>query len=63
MVKDKEYMKNLIEENLLAFVGTRSDTNSKEEHNVEKFFENYFSKLDYFKKHPEYCGLFDIPGD
>ena len=63
MVKDKEYMKNLIEENLLAFVGTRSDTNSKEEHNVEKFFENYFLKLDYFKKHPEYCGLFDIPGD
>ena len=63
MIKDKEYMKNLIEENLLAFVGTRSDTNSIKEHNIETFFENYFSKVDYFKKHPEYCGLFDIPGD
>ena len=63
MIKDKEYMKNLIEENLLAFVGTRSDTNSIKEHNIETFFENYFSKVDYFKKHPEYCGLFDIPED
>jgi arginine utilization protein RocB len=37
--------------------------NVLKEHNIETFFENYFSKVDYFKKHPEYCGLFDIPGD
>lgn len=63
LIKDKEHMKNLIEENLLDFVGTRSDTNSKEEHNVEMFFQNYFSKVDYFKQCPQQYGFFDIPGD
>lgn len=60
---NRESMKNLIEENLLNFVGTRSDTNSAEEKNVEEFFKNWFAKVDYFKNNPEHCGLFDIPND
>jgi len=56
-------LKNLIEANLLEFVGTRSDTNSKLEKNIEKFFENWFNKVEYFKNNPENCGFFEIPGD
>lgn len=46
---DKDNIKKLIEENLLKYVGTRTDTNSKEERNVEKFFEEWFEKVEYFK--------------
>lgn len=60
---DKDYMKNLIEENLLKYVGTRTDTNSKEERNVEKFFQEWFHKIEYFKNNPDKCGLFPIPDD
>lgn len=56
-------LKKLIETNVLDFVGTRSDTNSKEEKNIEGFFEKWFSKVEYFRNHPEHCGLFEIPGD
>ncbi|MDF2677543.1 MAG: family metallo-hydrolase [Bacillota bacterium] len=60
---DKNEISNLIERNLLEFVGTRSDTNSKEEKNIEQFFQNWFSSVEYFKKNPEYCGFFEIPND
>lgn len=39
---NQERMKNLIESNLLEFVATRSDTNSKEEKNIERFFLRWF---------------------
>ncbi|MDD2493628.1 MAG: M20/M25/M40 family metallo-hydrolase [Tissierellia bacterium] len=58
-----ESMKNSIERNLLEFVGTRSDTNSVQERNIENFFNNWFSKVEYYKKNPEHCGLFEIPDD
>ncbi|MDU5082236.1 M20/M25/M40 family metallo-hydrolase [uncultured Tissierella sp.] len=60
---DKEVMKDLIEKNLLDFVGTRSDTNSKEEKNIEGFFKQWFSKIEYFQNNPEHYGLFEIPDD
>ena len=60
---NREEMKNLIERNILDFVGTRSDTNSIEEKNIETFFEKWFSKVEYFRNNPEYCGLFEIPED
>lgn len=60
---NRHEMKSLIEENLLEFVGTRSDTNSKEEKNIETFFKNWFSKIEYFKNNPDNCGLFEIPED
>lgn len=63
MTYDKETMKSSIERNLLEFVGTRSDTNSKQERNIEGFFNNWFSKVEYFKNNPENCGLFEIPDD
>lgn len=63
MSVDKNEISNLIERNLLEFVGTRSDTNSKEEKNIEQFFQNWFSRVEYFKKNPEYCGFFEIPND
>ncbi|NLX62609.1 MAG: M20/M25/M40 family metallo-hydrolase [Tissierellia bacterium] len=56
-------MKSLIEENLLKYVGIRTDTNSKEEGNVEKFYEEWFEKVEYFKNNPDKCGLFPIPDD
>ncbi|MBU5312030.1 M20/M25/M40 family metallo-hydrolase [Tissierella carlieri] len=56
-------MKDLIEKNLLDFVGTRSDTNSKEEKNIEGFFKQWFSKIEYFQNNPEHYGLFEIPDD
>ena len=60
---NKEKLKDLIERNLLEYVGTRSDTNSKEEKNIEGFFLKWFDRLDYFKENPEHCGLFEIEGD
>lgn len=60
---DKNHMKSLIEENLLKYVGIRTDTNSKEEGNVEKFYEEWFEKVEYFKNNPDKCGLFPIPDD
>lgn len=60
---DKEVMKDLIEKNLLDFVGTRSDTNSKEEKNIEGFFKQWFSRIEYFQNNPEHYGLFEIPDD
>lgn len=60
---DKDIMKNIIEENILKYVGTRTDTNSKEERNVEKFYEEWFNKVEYFRNNPDKRGLFDIPGD
>ena len=60
---NKERIKGLIENNLLQFVGTRSDTNSKEERNIEEFFLNWFNKVEYFKNNPNYWGLFEIEGD
>lgn len=60
---NKDSIKNIIEENLLKYVGTRTDTNSKEERNVEGFYEEWFSKVEYFKNNPDKCGLFDIPDD
>lgn len=63
MAFNKDSIKDLIEANLLEFVGTRSDTNSKEERNVEGFFTKWFNKVEYFKNNPENCGLFDIPSD
>ena len=63
MAFNKDSMKDLIETNLLEFVGTKSDTNSKEERNIEGFFTKWFNKVEYFKNNPENCGLFSIPGD
>lgn len=60
---NRDTLKNLIEENLLAFVGTRTNTNSEYEKNAEEFFENWFSKVEYFKNNQEYRGLYRIPGD
>lgn len=60
---NKEELKKIIETNLLELVGTRSDTNSKQERNIEGFFEDWFSRVDYFKKNPNNCGLYKIPDD
>jgi arginine utilization protein RocB len=63
MTFNKEKMKNLIEQNLLNYVGMRSDTNSGLENNIENFFNNWFSKVEYYKNNPEKCGFFEIPDD
>lgn len=63
MTFNKEKIRELIESNLLGFVGTRSNTNSKEEKNIEEFFLNWFDKVEYFKNNPDYFGLFEIEGD
>lgn len=60
---NKDNIKNIIEENILKYVGTKTDTNSKEERNVERFYEEWFNKVEYFKNNPDKCGLFDIPDD
>ncbi|MDD2496315.1 MAG: M20/M25/M40 family metallo-hydrolase [Tissierellia bacterium] len=63
MIYNQDAMRGLIEKNLLEFVGTRSDTNSKEERNIEKFFEKWFNSVEYFKNNSDKCGFFEIPGD
>ncbi|MDD2496454.1 MAG: M20/M25/M40 family metallo-hydrolase [Tissierellia bacterium] len=63
MTFEKEKMKNLIEQNLLNYVGIRSDTNSRLEINIENFFSNWLSKVEYFKNNAEKCGFFEIPND
>ena len=60
---NQEVMKDLIEKNLLDFVATRSDTNSKEEKNIEHFFNKWFSRIEYFQNNPQHCGLYEIPDD
>lgn len=63
MTLNREKIMDLIENNLLEFVGTRSDTNSKEEKNIEEFFLKWFNRVEYFKDRPDYYGFFDIEGD
>lgn len=63
MMPNQEIMKDLIEKNLLDFVATRSDTNSKEEKNIEYFFNKWFAGIEYFQNNPEHCGLYEIPDD
>lgn len=41
---DQDTMKDLIERNLLEFVATKTDTNSKNENNIEGFLKSGFQK-------------------
>lgn len=60
---DKESLRNTIEENILAYVGTRTDTNSECENNIRTFFDKWFEKVQYFKENPDHYGYYDIPED
>ena len=60
---DREKLKARIEEHLYAYVGTRSDTGTHHERNIEKFYEKWFKEVPYFMENPEHCGIFKIPGD
>jgi arginine utilization protein RocB len=44
-------------------VAIKSDTNSVYEKDVEAFFRDYFSNIDYFKKNKEYYGAYPIIND
>lgn len=56
-------LKQLIEKNLLDYVGTKTHTSTSLENNNIDFFEKWFNSVDYFKKHPENKGFHIIEGD
>lgn len=52
-----------IKEFLYSYVEVESFTSSENERRVDSFFLDYFSKVDYFAKHPENFGLYKIEDD
>lgn len=57
------YLKQLIEKNLLDYVGTKTHTSTTLENNNIEFFTNWFNSVDYFKNKPENHGFHEIKGD
>ena len=45
------------------YVAVRSDTCSKNELDVNTFFQSWFETVPYLVKNPHLCGHFAIPGD
>lgn len=60
---DEGHLKQRIVELAKAFVSIPSHTNTGMERDVEAFFEKWFGETPYFRRHPEHCGFFRIPGD
>jgi len=52
-----------IEQLTEAYVAVPTHTCSALERQVEPFFRAWTESLDYFRNHPEHCGLHRIPGD
>ncbi len=52
-----------IDEILRGYVKAQSFTYTKREKEAEGFFVDYFSKLPYYEKHPDYFGTWNIPED
>lgn len=52
-----------IEEILYEYVKAESFTNTKNEKQSEMFFQNYFSKIPYFKNTPDSYGTYSIEND
>lgn len=58
-----EKLANSIHDNLLNYVGTATDTNTKKENNVIVFWNKWFKERQYFKDNPEYWGFHSILKD
>ena len=56
-------MKDKIVEILQGLMACAAVTNTEKEIAVEIWMLDFFRKQPYFKKYPELCGLFPIPGD
>ncbi len=52
-----------IKEMLYGYIETRSYTYTAGEKEAERFLTDWFSTVPYFRKHPEFCGTYDIEGD
>ena len=48
---------------LKEYLEIPSFSNTENENLVDEFFQSFFSKLNYFKKNPDYFGSYEIPGD
>lgn len=46
-----------------SYVKIKSDTFTEYERNIEPFLMNFFSRIDYFKNHPDYFGTYKIKND
>lgn len=56
-------LKKQIKKILYGYVGCESLSGTAAEKSAENFFLNYFKNLEYFKKHPEFCGAYPIKDD
>jgi len=56
-------LKQAIEENLLDYIGTKTHTGTFLENNNVEFFKKWFEKVDYFKRHPQNHGFYEIKRD
>ena len=56
-------MEYIIKEILKQLMACGSVTNTEREKKAEIWMQDFFSKLPFFQKYPELCGLFPIPGD
>lgn len=56
-------MRQKILEHLEKLMAMKSLSYSAGENEPAEYFKNFFENLQYFKKHPELCGLYEIPGD
>ena len=56
-------MENNIIEILKNLMACASVTNTEKEIAAETWMIDYFRRLPYYRKYPEHCGLFPIPGD
>ena len=56
-------MKKRIEELLLRLVSVPSETATSEENDMSEQYLKVFQEMDYFKKNPNHCGLYDIEND
>lgn len=45
------------------YIAVVSHTGTSSEKNIEKFFKEYFEKVDYFKDHSEQCGFYPVKDD
>ena len=52
-----------IKDILYGYIKAESISNTDQEIQAKEYFLDYFSKLDYFRKHPDYYGAFDIEDD
>ena len=52
-----------IEDIFYSYVKVRSDTYTDLERDIEPFLMNFFNKIDYFKRNPNYFGTYKIEND